>query len=153
MYISVRIHQTLLPRPLHVNRNISKLIFNGWNINWRTFIAILQERMKNTSERHICTGEERAIQMCISVRIHQSLASFSSQIPRMLYQHLKTAIPNEWNMNWTNFMQFWMKKCEIHLKDIFVQVQKQLYKCVCISEFINLWPFLDPRSLDCNNNI
>ena len=33
-------------------------------------------------ERHICTGAERAVQM--SVRIHQSWAIFSSQIPRML---------------------------------------------------------------------
>ena len=50
-------------------------------------------------------------------------------------------------------MQFWMKECEIYLKDAFVQVQKELYKCVSLSEFINLWPFLAPRSLDCDKNI
>ena len=50
-------------------------------------------------------------------------------------------------------MQFWMKRCEIYLKDTFVQLQKELYKCVSLSEFINLWPFLAPKSLDCNKNI
>ena len=29
----------------------------------------------------------------------------------------------------------------INLKDAFVQVQKELYKCVSLSEFFNLWPF------------
>ena len=38
----------------------------------KEFYAILNERMWNTSERHICTGAERAVQM--SVRIHQSWA-------------------------------------------------------------------------------
>ena len=46
-----------------------------------------------------------------------------------------------------------MKKFEIHLKDAFVQVQKELYKCVSLSEFFNLWPFLAPRSLDWDKNV
>ena len=45
----------------------------------KEFYAILNERIWKTSERPICTGEERAVQMCISVGIHQSLVSFSSQ--------------------------------------------------------------------------
>ena len=38
-------------------------------------------------------------------------------------------------------------------KDTFVQVQKELYKCVSLSEFINLWPFLAPGSLECYRSI
>ena len=45
-----------------------------------------------------------------------------------------------------------MKECEIYLKDAFVQFKKELYKCVSVSEFINLWPYLAPRSLDCDKN-
>ena len=33
------------------------------------------------------------------------------------------------------------------------QVQKELYKCVSLSEFINLWPVLAPRGIDCDRNI
>ena len=50
-------------------------------------------------------------------------------------------------------MKFSMNECEIYLKDAFVQVQKKLYKCVSLSEFINLGQFLPPRSLDCNKNV
>ena len=50
-------------------------------------------------------------------------------------------------------MQFSMKEFERDPKDLFVQVKKELYKCVSLSEFINLWQFLAPRSLDCDNNI
>ena len=35
-------------------------------------------------------------------------------------------------------MKFGMKECEIYLKDEFLQVQKELYKCVSLSKFINL---------------
>ena len=45
--------------------------------------VILNERIQNALERHVCTGAERAVQMCISVRIHQSLASFSSHSHRL----------------------------------------------------------------------
>ena len=37
-----------------------------------------------------------------------------------------------------------MKECKIYLKDAFVQVQKELYKCVSLSEFINLDHFYLP---------
>ena len=50
-------------------------------------------------------------------------------------------------------MQFRMKEFEIYLKDIFVQIKKELYKCVPLSKFINLWPFLALGSLECYNNI
>ena len=50
-------------------------------------------------------------------------------------------------------MQFSMKECEIYLKDAFVQAQKELYKCVSLSEFFNLRPFLAPTSLDYDKNI
>ena len=50
-------------------------------------------------------------------------------------------------------MQFRMKEFEIHRKDIFVQFKKELYKCVSLSEFINLWPFLPPGSLECYSKI
>ena len=46
-----------------------------------------------------------------------------------------------------------MKEFEIYPKHIFVQVQKEQYKCVSLSEFINLCPFLAPGSLECYNNI
>ena len=45
------------------------------------------------------------------------------------------------------------EKFEIHLKDIFVQFKKELYKCVSLSEFINLSPFLARRFLECYSNI
>ena len=45
--------------------------------------VILNERIQNTLERHICTGAERAVQMCISLRMLQSLTIFSSQITRL----------------------------------------------------------------------
>ena len=35
-------------------------------------------------------------------------------------------------------MQFRMKEFEIHLKDAFEQVQKELFKSVSLPEFINL---------------
>ena len=35
-------------------------------------------------------------------------------------------------------MQLSMKECEIYLKDASVQVKKELYKCVSLSEIINL---------------
>ena len=41
-----------------------------------------------------------------------------------------------------------MKECEIHLKDAFVQVQKELYKCVSLFELINLWAVLAPKATD-----
>ena len=50
-------------------------------------------------------------------------------------------------------MQFSMKECEIYLKDAFVQFKKERYKCVSLSEFINLWPFLAPGSLECYSKI
>ena len=50
-------------------------------------------------------------------------------------------------------MQFRMKEFEIHPKDMFVQFKKELYKCVSLSEFINLWPVLAPRAINCNRSI
>ena len=50
-------------------------------------------------------------------------------------------------------MKFQMKECEIYIKDAFVQVQKELYKYVSLSEFFNLSPFLAPRSLDRDKNL
>ena len=55
------------------------------------FYAILNERILKVIGKAYFTGEESAVQMCISVRIHQSLASFSSQNHRL---HLKTEIIN-----------------------------------------------------------
>ena len=46
-----------------------------------------------------------------------------------------------------------MKEFERHPNGVFVQVKKELYKCVSLSEFINLWPFLAPGSLECYSNI
>ena len=46
-----------------------------------------------------------------------------------------------------------MKEREIYLKDACVQVQKELYKCVSLSEFFNLRPFLAPTSLDYDKKI
>ena len=45
-----------------------------------------------------------------------------------------------------------MKEFEIHGKT-FVQYKKELYKSVSLSEFINLWPFLAPGSIECYSNI
>ena len=82
-------------------------------------------------ERHICTGAERAVQMCISLRIHQE-------------RHICTDTERAVHM---------CISVKFIKKDTFVQAQKELYKCVSFSEFINLWPFLPPRSLDCNKNV
>ena len=46
-----------------------------------------------------------------------------------------------------------MKECEIDLKDAFVPVQKELYKCVSLLEIFNLRPFLAPTSLGSDKNI
>ena len=42
---------------------------------------------------------------------------------------------------------------ELIKKDTFVQVQKEQYKCVSLPEFINLWPVLAPRAIDCDRSI
>ena len=117
------------------------------------FYEIFNERMWNISESRICTGAERAVQMCISLRIYQSLTNFTAKITRLQWERIKLEIFNGGNINWRTFMQFRMKEFEIHLKDAFVQVQKELYKSVSLSEFFNLWPFLVPRSLDCDRNV
>ena len=52
-----------------------------------------------------------------------------------------------------DFYAILKKRFEIHPKDIFVQFKKELYKCVSLSEFINLWPFLAQGSLECYSNI
>ena len=46
-----------------------------------------------------------------------------------------------------------MKECDIHLKDPFVQVQKELYNCVSLSEFINPLAVLAPSAIDCDKSI
>ena len=62
-------------------------------------------------ERRISTGEERAVQMCISVRIHQE-------------RHICTDTGRAVQM---------CISVEFIKKDTFVQVQKELYKCVSLS--------------------
>ena len=62
-------------------------------------------------ERHICTAAERAVQMCISVQIHQE---------RQICTDAETAV----------------QMCipvEFIKKDTFAQTQKELYKCVSLS--------------------
>ena len=46
-----------------------------------------------------------------------------------------------------------MKKFERDPKGRFVQVKKELYRWVSLSEFINLWPVLAPRAIDCSRSI
>ena len=65
----------------------------------------------NSSRRHICTGAERAVQMCISVRIHQE-------------RHMCTGAERAVQM---------CISVEFIKKDTFVQAQKELYKCVSLS--------------------
>ena len=62
-------------------------------------------------ERHICTGEERAVQMCISVRIYQE-------------RHICTEAERAVQM---------CISVEFIKKDTFVQTQKEQYKCVSLS--------------------
>ena len=62
-------------------------------------------------ERHICTGTERAVQMCISVRIYQE-------------RHICTDTERAVQM---------CISVELIKKDTFVQAQKGLYKCVSLS--------------------
>ena len=62
-------------------------------------------------EGHICTAAERAVQMCISVQIHQE---------RQIWTDAETAV----------------QMCipvEFIKKDTFAQTQKELYKCVSLS--------------------
>ena len=46
-------------------------------------------------------------------------------------------------------MQFLIQEFEIYRKDTFLQVQKELYKIVSLSEFINLPPVLAQKAIDC----
>ena len=62
-------------------------------------------------ERHICRGVERAVQMCISVRIHQE-----RQICTGTERAVQMCI-----------------SVELIEKDTFVQAQRELYKCVSLS--------------------
>ena len=62
-------------------------------------------------EGHICTGAERAVQMCISVQIHQE-------------RHICTGPERAVLM---------CISVEFIKKDTFVQTQKDLYKCVFLS--------------------
>ena len=65
-------------------------------------------------ERHICTGTERAVQMCISVRTHPD-------------RHISTGPERAVQM---------CISVEFIKKDKFVQAQKELYKCVSLSKYI-----------------
>ena len=62
-------------------------------------------------EGHICPGADRAVQMCIYVRIHQE-------------RHICTGVERALQM---------CNSVEFIKKDTFVQVQKELYKCVYLS--------------------
>ena len=74
---------------------------------------------------------------CISLRIHQSLTLFTSKITRLWSEHLKL----EFVMDTYKLKEFSAILNErISKKGIFVQVKKELYKCVFLSEFINVWP-------------
>ena len=66
---------------------------------------------RNHEEGHICTVAERALQMCISVQIHQE-----RQISTDAVTAVQMCIPVE-------FIK----------KDTFAQTQKELYKCVSLS--------------------
>ena len=79
-------------------------------------------------EGHICTAAERAVQMCISVQIHQE-----RQICTDAETALQMCIPVE-------FIK----------KDTFAQTQKELYKCVSLSNSSRKTPLYRRRN-SCTN--
>ena len=101
-------------------------------------MQFLNERIWKTFERHICTGEEGAVQMCMYLSPNSSIFDpFTSKITRLWSEHLKL----EYVMDTYKLKEFSAILNErISKKGIFVQVKIELYKCVFLSEFINVWP-------------
>ena len=72
-------------------------------------------------ERHICTGTERAVQMCISVEFIKKDTFVQAQ--KELYKSMSEFIK----------------------KETFVQTQDEVYKCVSLSEFIKKDTFVQTK--------
>ena len=89
---------------ISVQRHQERHICTGAEIAVQIYVQIHQER-------HICTGAERAVQICISVRIYQE---------RHNYTDAERTVQMCISLEYIN-------------KDTFVQTQKELYKCVSLS--------------------
>ena len=100
---------------------------------------------------------------CISLGTKKGQTLTNSEGDTHLYSYFCTCtnmsfrcISHSFIENCIKFIQLRFQPLNIFSfqKDTFVQVQKELlYKCVSLSEFINLWPVLAPRAIDCNRSV
>ena len=127
--------------------------------------------LRNHQERHICTAAEKAVQMCISVefikkdtfvhtqkQLYKSVSLSKSSRKTNLHRRRKTCtnvylcrIHQERHI--CTGAERAVQKCisvEIIEKDTFVQVQKELYKCVSLSEFMKKDTFVKTQK-SCTN--
>ena len=99
---------------------------------------------------------------CRSLGTKKGQTLMNSERDTHLYSYFCTCtnmsfrcISHSFTENCIKFLQLRFQPLNISSfqKDTFVQVQKELYKCVSLFEFINLWPVLAPRAIDCDRSV
>ena len=108
-----------------------------WNSSRKTHLYRCRKSGTNVylcrihQERYICTGTERAVQMCISVQSHQE-RHICTGAERAVQMCISVELIKKETFVQTK-KELYKSTSEFIKEDTFVQTQRELYKCVSLS--------------------